>query len=304
MAKIGKLAKGGLMRIGLDFPGFHGGERYDAHRYMQWAAMIEASGLDGIWLGDTTYSRGGIARYDPLMLILLALAGTEHVEVGSTVVQIPLHNPVDYAQRLMTVAGLSRNRFTAGVGSGSTEMGAFDVYGVPFEDRFKILHSHMDVIRRLLKGEQVGSAILPPWPETRNGPHLVLGAWYSGVSIKRAATEYDGWMSSSGRTNIKIMEEGIKRYRDLGGRRAMTVTCSIDLTAANEPLKDDEGFNLVCGPKEAAERLHRVAELGFDDICCHFRREGKGGAPFTAADLEEIRSLLPKDDRKPYDDVG
>jgi alkanesulfonate monooxygenase SsuD/methylene tetrahydromethanopterin reductase-like flavin-dependent oxidoreductase (luciferase family) len=294
------------MRIGMDVPPTHttpnGEERNTTKDYLERAAMIEAAGLDGIWFGDTTYSRGGHANPDPLALILLALAGTENIEVGSTVLQIPLHNPVDYAQRLMTIAGLSRNRFTAGVGSGSTESGAFDVYGVPFEDRFKVLHANMDVIRRLLKGEQVGTAILPPWDETRNGPHLVLGAWYSGVSIKRAAVEYDGWMSSSGRTNIKVMEEGIKRYRDLGGTRAMTVTCAVDLRVADEPLKDDEGFNLKCGPKEAADRLHRVAELGFDDVCCHFPYGEP--APFSSDYLEEIRSLLPKDDSKPYANVG
>jgi hypothetical protein len=48
-----------------------------------------------------------------------------------------------------------------------------------------------------------------------------------------------------------------------------------------------------------------VAELGFDDICLRFVDHthpgpGLGNANFTAADLEEIRSLLPRDTRRPY----
>lgn len=267
--------------------------------------MVEAAGLDGIWNGDGSYFRGRYTEVDPLAWMLVAAAGTEHIEVGLTVYQVPLREPVDLAQRLMTMHALTRGRFTCGVGAGSTERGAFAAVDVPFEERFKIFHRHMDAVRRLLAGEEVGPAVIPQWSETLGGPHFVLGAWHSEISLKRAVDEYDGWMSSSGMTNIRVMAEGIKKYRDLGGQRAMTTTCRVDLRATDATLVEEESFNLVCGPKEAAERLNRVAELGFDDICVRFVDHTRAGADlgssnFTFEDLEEIRSLLPKDDRPPY----
>jgi alkanesulfonate monooxygenase SsuD/methylene tetrahydromethanopterin reductase-like flavin-dependent oxidoreductase (luciferase family) len=288
------------MRIGIDIPPNEpDGRLLDAKGVMAKAKMIEDAGLDGIWSGDASYFRGSYTEVDPFQWSLLAAAATEHIEVGLTVFQVPLREPVDLAQRLLTIHALTGGRFTAGVGAGSTLRGAFEAVDVSYEDRFKIFHAHMAKIRRLLDGEEVDNAVLPPWPGTKGGPRFVLGAWHSPVSLKRAVRDYDGWMSSSGLTNIKVMAEGIKRYRDLGGQRAMTTTCRVDLRAPDSKLDEDGPFTLICGPKEAAERLNRLVELGFDDVCLRFvdYREDQSHRRlnFTADDLAEIRSLLPKD---------
>jgi alkanesulfonate monooxygenase SsuD/methylene tetrahydromethanopterin reductase-like flavin-dependent oxidoreductase (luciferase family) len=288
------------MRIGVDVPPLReDGTLLDSKELMAKAKMIEDAGLDGIWTGDASYFRGQYTEVDPLQWSVVAAAGTNHIEVGLTVLQVPLREPVDLAQRLLTIHALTNGRFTAGVGAGSTLRGAFQAVHVDYENRFKIFHSHMDKIRRLLNGEEVDDAVIPPFPGTEGGPRFVLGAWSSPVSLKRAVRDYDGWMSSSGLTNIKVMGEGIKRYRDMGGQRAMTTTCRVDLTAPDEKLDEDSSFTLICGPKEAADRLNRLVELGFDDVCLRFvdRNEeaSKRRRNFTMDDLELIRSLLPKD---------
>lgn len=292
------------MRIGIDVPPNDSqGRLLDAKEVMRRAKMIEDAGLDGIWHGDASFYRGQYTEVDPLQWSLLCAAATEHVEVGLTVLQVPLREPVDLAQRLLTTHALTGGRFTAGVGAGSTFRGAFQAVHVPYDERFAVFHAHMEKIWKLLAGEEVDDATIPPFPGTEGGPRFVLGAWSSPVSLKRAARDYDGWMSSSGLTNITVMGEGLKRYRDLGGQRAMTTTCRVDLRAPNAALDEDGPFTLICGPEEAAERLHRIAELGFDDVCLRFvdHRETNANrtAQFTAEDLELIRSLLPKDTRVP-----
>lgn len=294
------------MRIGIDIP--HNDEHgniLDVKGIMRRANMVEAAGLDGIWNGDASFFRGTYTEVDPLMWMVAAAAGTSHIEIGLTVYQVPLREPVDLAQRLMTITQLTRGRFTCGVGAGSTEQGAFSAVGVPFGDRFRIFHERMARIRRLVRGEEDDGAVLPPWPGAIGGPRFVLGAWHSPISLKRAASEYDGWMSSAGLTNLRVMSEGIKRYRDLGGSRAMTTTCRIDLRAPDRKLEDEEPFNLICGQKEAGERLDRLAELGFDDVCLRFvnHREGfRFATPnFSEEDLDQIRSLVPRDARKAHE---
>jgi hypothetical protein len=96
------------------------------------------------------------------------------------------------------------------------------------------------------------------------------------------------------------MKEAIKKYRDLGGKRAIISSCMIDLTAPTEPLSEDDPFHLRCDPKEAADRLHRVAELGFDDVLLvkqdHARSRILHSAPANALHRDEPGSSNPTDE--------
>jgi alkanesulfonate monooxygenase SsuD/methylene tetrahydromethanopterin reductase-like flavin-dependent oxidoreductase (luciferase family) len=149
------------------------------------------------------------------------------------------------------------------------------------------------MIRRLCRGEEVGAANLHPWPVTVGGPPILIGSWYSGAWVKRAATEFDGWLSSSAWTNFNTVAEGLKRFRDMGGKRALVATIAVDLTQPEADLPDDQPFHLRCGPKSAAERLQRLAELGYDDALI-VKYGGHTEEDMTDEDLGQIRALLPK----------
>ena len=290
------------MRVGVNMPLLdQAGVALDVEGITRRARAIESAGLDGIWLGDSFSPR--MTRPDPLMWLLVGAAATQRLEIGTCIFIVPLRNPIELAQRLLTLQAMLPERFSFGVGSGSTESN-YQVFGKSFEGRFRELHEGLQTIRRLCRGEAVGLADLNPWPSVIGGPPIVIGAWHSGIWLKRAAEDYDGWMCSAGRTNLATMREGIKRYRDLGGKRAMISTCMFDFSAESTGLADDEPFHLRCSPDEAAERLARVAELGFDDILLvkadHTRRHSIYEADFAEGDLEQIRALLPADPRAPY----
>jgi len=303
------------MRVALNMPLLDlAGVPLDAAGIAQRAQAMEKEGFSGIWLGDSFTP--GMTRPDPLMWLLVAAAATEHIEVGTSILIVPLRNPVELAQRFLTLQALTHGRFTVGVGSGSTENN-YEALGLDFEKRFSNLNAALKTIRSLCNGEQVGPAYLNPWPSVVGGPPIVIGAWHSGIWLNRAVESYDGWMCSAGRTNLKTMREAIKRYRDLGGKRAIISSCMIDLSAPNEKLDDEAAFQLRCGPEEASERLHKVAELGFDDILLvkhdHLRSRRLHGAEepgrtlsiyeadYRPDELPEIRSLIPADPRQPWE---
>jgi alkanesulfonate monooxygenase SsuD/methylene tetrahydromethanopterin reductase-like flavin-dependent oxidoreductase (luciferase family) len=185
------------------------------------ARLIERLGFDGIWLGDSI-GRGPRPRPDPLMFLAVAAAATERLELGTAILQVPLRHATELAQRLLTLHGLSQGRFAAGLGSGSTRAD-FDAVGVDYDRRFGALTSSLAVIRGLVRGEQVGQANLNPWPDTLGGPPILIGSWHSGQWVRRAALEYDGWIAS-GLTSFNAIAEGIRRYRDAGGKRAVRST--------------------------------------------------------------------------------
>jgi len=146
----------------------------------------------------------------------------------------------------------------------------------------------LPTIKRLCAGEQVGAARFQPWANTLPGPPICIGAWASGPWVRRAAQDYSGWMAS-GHTTWREIAEGIKIFRDCGGQRALLVSVTVDLHATR--ASDGERFSLTCDPTEAAERLQRVAELGYDDIS--LVRLGHTEADLTEDDLWQIRALLP-----------
>jgi alkanesulfonate monooxygenase SsuD/methylene tetrahydromethanopterin reductase-like flavin-dependent oxidoreductase (luciferase family) len=277
------------MRLGFSLPFQRpDGGAPSIEEVMARARLLEEVGFEGIWLGDTI-GRTATMRPDPLMWLLLAAAATRRVELGTAVLQVPLRNPVELAQRLITVHGLTRGRFLAGLGSGST-LTDFQATGSDYEGRFKMLNQALPLIRALCRGEQVGPTNLAPWPDTVGGPPILIGSWASGVWVTKAAREYDGWLGS-GRTTMAAIREGIRRFRDAGGKRALVATITVDLSKPEKKLGEDEPFNLQCGPESAAERLHWLEELGYDDaLLTRFEHTDES---LPEEELRRIRALLP-----------
>jgi alkanesulfonate monooxygenase SsuD/methylene tetrahydromethanopterin reductase-like flavin-dependent oxidoreductase (luciferase family) len=276
------------MRLGINIPREHAdGRPYNAADVMTRARAIEAAGFDGIWLGESM--NRGTPSVDTLAVLSIAAAATSRVQIGSAVLQVPLRRPAELAQRLLTLHALSGGRFVAGLGAGSTQAD-FDACGIDYAERFKLFAAALPEIRRLCNGEQVGAANLRPWPSVAGGPPMLIGAWASGIWVKRAACDYDGWIASGRHNNkFRTLAEGLKVYRDNGGKRVLIATVGIDLQAPTKPLADDEPFNLRCGPAEAAARLQQLAELGVDDVLLVMRPQQ------SADELPAIRALLKKE---------
>jgi alkanesulfonate monooxygenase SsuD/methylene tetrahydromethanopterin reductase-like flavin-dependent oxidoreductase (luciferase family) len=276
------------MRLGMNVPTRNAdGTPASVESLQQRARQIETAGYDGIWIGDTVH-RGHHVSPDPLLWLLAAGLATERIELGVSVLQLPLRQPYELAQRLATINVLSKGRFSLGVGAGSTRAD-FTANGVEYDARFKLLGQYLPIIRGLTNGDTVGSASLVPWSRPGGGPRILLGAWSSGPWVLRAARQYDGWLASAYHTKgLKGLAEGIKRFRDAGGKRALVATVRFDLSAPRKPLTADGSFDLYCGPTEASDRLHQLAELGFDD-CLLAKAVGQ-----TEEDIVQMRALCPR----------
>src|SRR5207253_9237976 len=139
--------------------------------------------------------------------------------------------------------------------------------------------------RGVWRGENAGAAQLDPWPAARGGPMLLIGSWAGSRGLPRAAKDFDGWIGSGARSSVTALHDGIKRFREAGGTRAIATNIPVDLEAPAAPMPDEGQFHLRCDPKTAAERLRMLADLGFDDAVLVTRRHGD-------ADLAALRALL------------
>lgn len=293
------------MRLGINLPYADDlGNPLDAQGVGARAKLVEDAGLAGVWLQDSLDP--GHWRPDGFEWLTAAAATTTNIELGFAVYLVPVHHPVDLAQRALTLQALSSDRFTFGVGAASRPE-PHNTMGTDYTKRFSKLYHDVDVIMRLTRGEAVGDAHLNPWDQVKGGPRMAIGAWYNEKSLTRAAHEYDAWISSAGRTSFNIMKQGLELYRSLGGTRAISATIFTDLETTGYPEFDPDGpFNLRCDPKEAKRRLQLLADIGIDDALIMFSNGAKGvmrkEMDYNLGQLQEIASLVERDDRRPWDD--
>src|SRR4029077_5869096 len=85
---------------------------------LEFALQVEARGLPGIWVGDSLGR--GRPTLDSLQVLTALAAVTRRVELGISVLQIPLRTPGELAHRVQSLQAMSNNPLILGVGSGST----------------------------------------------------------------------------------------------------------------------------------------------------------------------------------------
>lgn len=250
--------------------------------YVEAIANVEKLGFDGIWFFDAIGR--GYLNTDAFGASDAAAAVTDRIEIGTCIVQVPLRHPVELAHRALTTHMLSEGRFLFGVGAGSTESD-FKILGQDFAARFKTLRAALPLMQALWRGETVDGVNLSPWPAAVGGPPILIGSWAGSRWIPIAAKEYSGWIGSAVFTNVDALKDGVARYKDMGGKRAIATNVHVDLAAPTTELADGAKIDLKCRPDEASKRLRLLADAGFDDVVLVVQDHSE-------ANLKAVRALI------------
>src|SRR5438876_10862437 len=79
------------------------------------AEAAEASGIDGVWLGEIHFTPTRSVHSAPMALASYIAAPTERVRIGTAVPVLPLGNPLRIAEDVAPVEQLSRGCFVRGL---------------------------------------------------------------------------------------------------------------------------------------------------------------------------------------------
>lgn len=203
------------MKLGVGIPSKATDEyRAPPRRTVQFVERAEAYGFTGAWALEhlTQPSSYRTSFLDPLTTLATVAGETDSIEIGTSILILPMRHPVMVAKRAATIQHLSEQRLTLGLGQGYIEA-EYDAVNVPFEERHKRFTEGIALLYRLLNREEVTfdgqfyqvenfrlepTLTRAPRILAGGGGKEIDGEWKVARGVKERVASTDGWIASSG----------------------------------------------------------------------------------------------------------
>ena len=242
------------------------------------------AGLDSLFVGDRHVTGDTYMQNSPMLGRLLAEWGDRP---AGALYLLPLWHPVLIAEQVGTLAAIAGGRFImqCAIGDGAEQ---FEGMGVDRSKRPSRFETALDMIRRLLAGEEVSSD--GPWKieGARTGPvpSEPVEVWAGGAvpaALDRAARLADAWVAGP-YAPVEELTRQVETYRracEVHGRKPTTLVVRRDVhvgpddeqaRAVAEPIIAagyrglDPDVLVVGGAESVAAGFRRLADLGFTDV--------------------------------------
>ena len=191
----------------------------DMEHIRKFVTEAETLGYDSLWLQERII--GDFVMLEPVTLLSYVAAITNKLKLGTSVILLPLRNPLQLAKAYATLDVMSGGRAVMGVGLGGGHLGSHEnVFGYTREGRVTRFTEAVQIMK-LLWTEPRASFEGRYWkfknvsmaPKPIQQPHLPL--WFGGHhenALKRAVKYGNGWMGAgSSSSNAFIRESAMIR---------------------------------------------------------------------------------------------
>jgi probable F420-dependent oxidoreductase len=155
------------------------------------ARVAESLGFDHIIAGSHVLATDLGLTLDPMVLLSAIAGATSRIGVVTSVLILPLYNPVIIAHQAASLDHISGGRFILGVGTG-WDADEFAAIGVPFKERGRRTDEHLTVIKELWHPDPSRLGVTPRTP---GGPPIWVGG-QSDAALHRALRFGDAWHGS------------------------------------------------------------------------------------------------------------
>ena len=261
------------------------GERLDQRidEVVAEARLAEEVGFDSCFFGEHHQDRDGFLP-SPLIVATAVAAQTTTLNLGTSVILLPLHNPVRLAEDVITLDLVSKGRIILGVGLGYQEAD-FRAFQIPRRQRVGRFEEGVEIIRHCWSGEpfsfhgefhQLENLHIRPRPYQVPAPPLWIGA-STPPGARRAGRIADGFVAGPS-TDMASTIELAESYRQAA------------LEAGREPV--------VALMRDAwvAETRTEASEVYGPEVMTAYRYYWRNG-------LSEFRSI-DSEDRITLDNLG
>jgi alkanesulfonate monooxygenase SsuD/methylene tetrahydromethanopterin reductase-like flavin-dependent oxidoreductase (luciferase family) len=148
--------------------------------------VADELGFDVGWVAQHHVSLGGGGLPSPWPFLAHAAARTKRIRVGTAITILPLEDPIRLAEDISVVDTLSGGRVELGVGSGYGPL-EYAAFGVDFENKRQLTTDALDVVRRALSNQEVGTEGFTIQPPARDFSDRIWQGVFSGEGAAYAA---------------------------------------------------------------------------------------------------------------------
>jgi probable F420-dependent oxidoreductase len=237
---------------------------------------------------------------DPIETLTFVAAITSRVELGTSVLVLPYHTPIELARRIATLDVLSGGRAKVGVGIGWSR-DEFEAAGTSFERRGSRADEFLQAMIALwtenpvsFKGDfyNIPESIVGPKPLQRPHPPIYVGG--SGkATFERAVKHGNGW-NPSGVPSIQWLEKELKELRKLAAEAGRP---SIDVILRGIGLVMDESpgpnrMPTVGTVAEIGQDVRRLRDTGVTELIFSPPEIGWINTPAIEAGLRRLEQLI------------
>lgn len=180
------------------------------------AELAEELGYHGVWTAEHHFSDGYFSQQIPVLAAIAAR--TRRIRIGTYIVVLPLHHPIEVAEQAATLDAISDGRFELGLGQGYY-LDEYAAFGIPHNQRPSRLEEGLAIIRGLWENPSFGydgrryrfePVALRPQPTSRKLPMWV--AALAPDAIDRAA-RYGCHLAGAGSSEvIALYEERLRAH--------------------------------------------------------------------------------------------
>ena len=301
------------MRIGVSLRSAYAIDdvRMGARWMIERAAAARAAGLDSLFVGD--HHATGVPYYQNSAILGRLLAEWGDGAAGALYL-LPLWHPVVVAEQVGTLASVASGRFImqCAIGGGRAQFGAFGLSERTRPSRFE---AGLDIIRRLVAGEEVTVTSGPYRVQgVRIGPRPPepLEVWIGGhapPAIDRAARLGDGWLAGP-EVDFETARTLLAAYRkrcEVHGRIPSAVAIRRDIHVGEDdrdaervagPVLDrgyrgfGRGVVVTGGPDTVAVDLARFRDAGFTDVIVRHLADDQAEVIASFERLASVRANL------------
>ena len=219
---------------------------------------------DHVAIPEAAAEAMGTHWVDPIATLSWLAGQTTRIGLLTHVYVLPFRPAPVAAKQLATLDHLSGGRLLAGIGAGHVEA-EFDLLGVPFAERGRLMDERLPQLARLLESEFVDGFGAAPRPaQTPRPPLWIAGS--SAPALRRAATLSDGWLPQGPATDDMI--DDLLARLNAAGRRSDGfaighITAPVHI---GRPSHDLGRFTIAGSAEEVAERLLATAPVAVNQL--------------------------------------
>ena len=291
------------MQVGVIIPS--AGPKTSPENIVAMARLAAELGYHSLWLTDHVVLAEQVDAYypyrshgrwdyppdtswlDPLLSLAWAGAAAPELKLGTSVLVLPIRNPVLLAKQVASLDYLTGGRVILGVGAGWMEE-EFDIIGERFDNRGSRAAEIVTLMRRYWNGEtvefegryyQTPPARMYPRPVQAQIP-IVWGG-HTEAALKRVARVGDGWHPTQ--ISLEQLAQGLEKLRGYceaqgrdpasltiiarpgdtyvvdGAAQARHVEFGVDHLIVDTPIKDEDPDLSIL--RTQMERVARVCGL-------------------------------------------